>query len=110
MQFFYCTGGKIREVAGVFLAKKHSPDAGSDAPDVVSVRPVCRQCLAQLGLGAVSRECFLWCPSEDDFRATPLSRRTTKCWSTQQGRACQQAREPQEKIMCLHCDCSLDFS
>ena len=23
--------------------------------------------------------------------------------------ACQQACEPQEKIMCLHCDCSLDF-
>ena len=28
---------------------------------------------------------FLWCPNEDEFRATPLSRRTTKCWSTQQG-------------------------
>ena len=33
----------------------------------------------------------------DEVRATPLSRRTTKCWSTQQGLACRQAREPWEK-------------
>ena len=24
--------------------------------------------------------------------------------------ACRQAREPREKIVCLDCDCSLDFS
>ena len=24
--------------------------------------------------------------------------------------ACRQAREPREKIVCLHCDCTLDFS
>ena len=30
---------------------------------------------------------FLWCPSEDEVRATPLSHRTTKCWSTQRGRS-----------------------
>jgi hypothetical protein len=39
---FYCAGGKIGEVAGVFLAEEHSPDAGSEAPDAVSERPVCR--------------------------------------------------------------------
>jgi hypothetical protein len=33
----------------------------------------------------------------DEGRATPLNRRTTKCWSTQRGLACWQAREPQEK-------------
>ena len=42
MHFFYCAGGKFREVAGVFLTEKHSPDAGSEAPDAVSERPVCR--------------------------------------------------------------------
>ena len=26
----------------MFLAEKHSPDAGSEAPDAVSERPVCR--------------------------------------------------------------------
>ena len=30
---------------------------------------------------------FLRCPSEDEVRATPLSRRTTKCWLTQWGRS-----------------------
>ena len=30
---------------------------------------------------------FLWCPSEDEVRATTLSHRTTKCWSTQRGRS-----------------------
>jgi len=39
---FYCAGGKFGVVAGVFLTKKHSPDAGSEAPDAVSERPVCR--------------------------------------------------------------------
>ena len=39
---FYCAGGKIGEVAGEFLAEEHSPDAGSEAPDAVSERPVCR--------------------------------------------------------------------
>ena len=34
--------GKFVEVAGVFLAEEHSPDAGSEAPDAVSLRPVCR--------------------------------------------------------------------
>ena len=29
--------------AGVFLAEKHSQDAGPEASDVVSVHPVCRQ-------------------------------------------------------------------
>ena len=33
----------------------------------------------------------------DEVCETPLSRRTTKCWSTQRGLACWQAREPQEK-------------
>ena len=33
--------GKFVEVAGVFLAEEHSPDAGSEAPDAVSERPVC---------------------------------------------------------------------
>jgi len=28
MKCFYCAGGKFREVAGVFLTEKHSPDAG----------------------------------------------------------------------------------
>jgi len=28
MHIFYCAGGKFREVAGVFLAEKHSSDAG----------------------------------------------------------------------------------
>ena len=34
----------------------------------------------------------------DEVCATPLSHRTTKCWSTQQGLVCQQACEPREKI------------
>ena len=51
MQFFYCDSGKIGELTGVILVEKHSSDAGAEAPDAVSVRPVCRQCLAQLGLG-----------------------------------------------------------
>ena len=42
MHIFYCAGGKFGEVAGVFLAEEHSPDAGSEAPDAVSERPVCR--------------------------------------------------------------------
>ena len=33
----------------------------------------------------------------DEVCETPLSRRTTKCWSTQWGLACWQAREPREK-------------
>ena len=33
----------------------------------------------------------------DEVHATPLSRRTTKFWSTQRGLACRQAREPREK-------------
>ena len=33
----------------------------------------------------------------DEVRATPLSHQTTKCWSTQRGLACWQAREPREK-------------
>jgi len=42
VHIFYCAGGKIGEVMGVFLAEEHSPDAGSEAPDAVSERPVCR--------------------------------------------------------------------
>ena len=42
MHIFYCAGGKIGEVAGVFLAEKHSPDAGPEAPDAMPVRPMCR--------------------------------------------------------------------
>ena len=38
----------------------------------------------------------------DEVRATPLSRRTTKCWSTQRGLACWQAREPREKNLGVH--------
>ena len=48
MHIFYCAGGKFGEVAGVFLAEKHSPDAGADstgrwsrASGVVSVAQVC---------------------------------------------------------------------
>ena len=48
MYIFYCAGGKFGEVAGVFLAEKHSPDAGagstgrwSRASGVVSVAQVC---------------------------------------------------------------------
>jgi hypothetical protein len=33
----------------------------------------------------------------DEVRATPLSHRTTRCWSTQRGLACRQTREPREK-------------
>jgi hypothetical protein len=33
----------------------------------------------------------------DEVRATPLSRRTTKCWSTQRGLACRQAHKSREK-------------
>jgi len=40
---FCCAGGKVGEDAGVFLAEKHSPDAGPEAPDAVPVGPVCRQ-------------------------------------------------------------------
>ena len=36
-------GGKVGEVTGVFLAEKHSPNAGLEAPDAVLVGPVCRQ-------------------------------------------------------------------
>ena len=43
MHIFYCAGGKIGEVAGVFLAEEHSLDANSEAPDAVPVRPVSRQ-------------------------------------------------------------------
>ena len=49
MYIFYCAGGKFGEVAEVFLAEKHSPDAGvgstgrwSRASGVVSVAQVCR--------------------------------------------------------------------
>ena len=48
MHIFYCAGGKFEEVAGVFLAEKHSPDAGagsterwSRASGVVTVAQVC---------------------------------------------------------------------
>ena len=46
MYIFYCAGGKLGEVAGVF----HRTLA-TEAPDAESARPVCCQCLAQLGLG-----------------------------------------------------------
>jgi len=45
---------------------------------------------------------FLRCPIEDEVRATSLSHRTTKWWSTQQELACQQAHEPREKNHCVH--------
>jgi hypothetical protein len=35
---------------------------------------------------------------------TLISRRTTKCWSTQQGLAYQQVCEPREKNLGVHCD------
>ena len=38
MNIFYSTGGKFAEVAGLFFAEKHSPDAGPEAPDAVPVR------------------------------------------------------------------------
>jgi hypothetical protein len=39
----------------------------------------------------------------DEVYATPLSRRTTKCWSIQWGLACRQAHEPRERnlISCV---------
>ena len=40
----------------------------------------------------------------DEVRATPLSRRTTMCWSTQWGLACRQARKPREKNCVSSCD------
>jgi len=43
VHIFYCAGGKIGEVTGVFLTEEHSPDAGLEAPDAVPVRPVSRQ-------------------------------------------------------------------
>jgi len=46
-----------------------------------SVTPVDHSCHWATSL--VGR--FLWCPSEDEVRATPLSHRTTKCCSTQWG-------------------------
>ena len=36
--FFYCVCGNFGEVAGVFLAEEHSPDAGSEAPDAVKAQ------------------------------------------------------------------------
>jgi len=42
VHIFYCAGGKFGEVTGVFLAERHLPDAGPEAPDAVPVRPVCR--------------------------------------------------------------------
>ena len=48
MLSFYCAGGKFGEVAGVFLTHRM---LATEASDAVSVRPVCSQCLAQLGLG-----------------------------------------------------------
>jgi len=41
-------------------------------------------CLCHWATSLVGR--FLRCPSEDEVRATRLSRWTTKCWSTQRGR------------------------
>jgi len=41
--------------------------------------------LCQWATSLVGR--FLWCPSEYEVHATPLSRQTTKCWSTQWGRS-----------------------
>ena len=48
MYIFYCAGGKFGEVAKVFLAEKHSPNAGvgctgrwSRVSGVVSVAQVC---------------------------------------------------------------------
>ena len=45
---------------------------------------------------------FLQSPTVDEICATPLSRRTTECWLTQQGLACRQAYEPREKNLCVH--------
>ena len=41
--------GNLVKSRECFSLRKHSPDAGLEAPDAVSERPVCRQCLAQLG-------------------------------------------------------------
>ena len=41
--------GNLVKSRECFSLRKHSPDAGSEAPDAVYERQVCRQCLAQLG-------------------------------------------------------------
>ena len=42
MKCIFSIGGKFGEVTEVFFAEEHSPDAGLEAPDAVSERPVCR--------------------------------------------------------------------
>jgi len=45
---------------------------------------------------------FLWCSSVE-LGVVPISHQITKCWSTQRGLACRQAREPRDKNRCLPC-------
>ena len=47
--FLFAPVGNLEKSRECFLTEKHSPDAGLEAPDAVSERPVCRQCLTQLG-------------------------------------------------------------
>ena len=51
MHIFYCAGGNFGEVAEGFSLRNTHRTLAAEAPDAISVRPVCCQCLAQLGLG-----------------------------------------------------------
>ena len=55
MHIFYCVGGKFGEVAGVFLAEKHSPDAGHGSTGRCAYASGVLWCLARLGLGTGRR-------------------------------------------------------
>jgi len=59
---------------------------GGFVPSLAESRKVTlMDCSCYWDTSHVSR--FLRCPSEDEVPATPLSRRTTKCWLTQWGRS-----------------------
>ena len=76
MHIFYCAGGKFGEVAGVFLAEKHSPDAEcrgtgrwSRASGVVSVVQVCTGRTGVSPVLSVRCEGFL----QPSLRTSPVS-------------------------------------
>ena len=73
--------------------------------------PSLAECQRQLyWIACVIELPYLWIGScgvlrEDEVHTTPLSCQTTKCWSTQWGLTCEQARELEEKnhvsILCM---------
>ena len=68
------------------IVRGHLPWLRGFVPSLVESRKVTLvDCLCHWVTSLVGR--FLWCPSEDEVRATPRSRQTTKCWSTQRGRS-----------------------